>query len=1069
MCKITFIYSAFLLLIFSQLFSNTSTAQNDLLWSYHYDDGLRTSRDYLVKSFLTDNNEIIFTGRVESSFTNTDFNSAIISENGKILWETQYSSIKDEADTVVLNYDGEGINSQDIPVSSFLDKDDNLYSAVILEENFNNGYFSQDVVVIKQDRQGNILWKNIFYRQGIDFALDDFFRGFYVDSVGSSWLLTRAPIDNLAYSLAKYDNAGNQIFVSHFDLPENSEYSDANLYLIDGKITFISLNTEVGPFLVATFSDTGEIEREYHLGNTGDVGMGARRYERIWFVNFPTGEKAIVGKLWYDWDFVKKFYKLKIFYFDSNWNQIADIEPESIPTDDIYPHNVTLCGENIYINGGVYYEPDDDIYMKPFILQYDRNANENLIYLNNKDNQGGFVRSLNVSNDTVYLTENVFDLLTYRTNLVRLVNTSQIDYRKEIGVNGYRCHPENIFKTNNSLIFTGELRNTVTPQYPEDTNSEQWVASYNEEGTEQWSATNTGTGASDIIFEKVISDRFNNSYVCGDSQIGPIGTGISHFDNQHLLLQKIDALGNLVWSRRLSIDTTKISLYRSEYMKLVFDKDGNILLSGFAQQDMINIDTDPKFIYNYKFSPEGDLLAKNVIETERSTLVKDIHIDANNNIYLYLPYYSIPSQIIKLSSDLKELWRFNFEEELKRDEPGFFIEQDNGNICFMSKDGDLIEISADGILNSRKAISEFERINHLRKTKEGTYLLIGTIEDGYRDRIKVVETNAAGEILWNYTDDNIAEGKLSMDLPSGDIVVFGGSDDASIYLRFNNKREFCYKKEYPVQMSLIYEDSLQNLLVTDYYPNSTIMKIAPNGDSITSHHYINDTLAADFQITDIKVDASNNPLVCGKINNISSTHYYVWSVGAVAKFSQSESINQPPLFIKRPELEKFSNPNYRDTLLAVDPDGDSITYSIEQGPDWLTLTDGGILSRNDNYSADSLIILKATDSHGAFDRLIMTYVLESTTDINTNVLPNGYFTVYPNPSNGLLHIKFQENNQNEKCNVELYDMKGNVVYNKILFINSTGGNTINLSPLNPGHYLLMINRNRNFSCKVILQ
>ncbi|MCE4562715.1 T9SS type A sorting domain-containing protein [Maribellus sp. CM-23] len=1057
MSKISFIYSVFLVLIISQLFINSSIAQNDLLWNYNYDDGLRTSRDYLVKSFITDNNEIILTGRIESSFTNTDFNSARISENGKILWETQYSSIKDEADTIVLNYDGGGINSQDIPVSSFLDKDDNLYSAVILVENFNNGHFSQDVAVIKQDSQGNILWKNIFYRQRIDFALDDYFRGFFVDSVGNSWLLTRAPIDT-GNSLVKYDNEGNQIFVSHFDLPENTDNSNAKLDLIDGKITFISFHTGVGPFLVTIFSDSGEIEREFHLGNTGDVGMGARRYERIWFVNFPTGEKVIVGKLWYDWG-GKKYYKLKIFYFDSNWNQIADIEPESIPIDDIYPHKVTLCGENIYINGGVYYTFDDHMSMKPFILQYDSNANENLIYLDNKYNQGGFVRSLNVSNDTVYLTENVFDSLTYTTNLVRIVSTSQIDYRKEIGVNGYRCHPENIFKTKNSLIFTGELRNTFTPQYPEDTNSEQWVARFNEEGIEQWSVINTGAGASDIQFEKVISDRFNNTYVCGDSQIGPIGDGDKHFDNQHLLLQKIDALGNLLWFRRLSIDATKQLSYRSEHIKLVFNKDGNILLAGFVYPN----------IYTYKFSPEGDLLAQNIIETERSTLVRDIHIDSKNNIYLYLPYYSKPSQIVKLSSDLEELWRLDFEEELKRDEPGFFIEQDNGNICFISKDGDLIEMSENGILNSRTTISEFERINHVRKTKEGTYLLTGTIKYGYRDRIKIVEIDSTGKILWEYRDENIAEGKHSMDLPSGDIVVFGGSDDGSIYLRFNDKREFCYKEEYPVKMTLICEDSLQNLLITDNYPNSTIMKIAPNGDSITSHQYINDTLAANFQITDIKVDVSNNPLVCGYINNISSIQYYVWSVGTVAKFSQPESINQPPLFIKRPEIEKFSNPNYRDTLLAVDPDGDSITYSIEQGPDWLTLTGGGILSRNDNYSTDSLIILKATDSHGAYDRLIMTYGLESTTDINTNVLPNGYFTVYPNPSNGLLYIKFQENNLNEKCNVELYDMKGNVVYNKILFINSAGENNINLSPLNPGHYLLMIDRNPNNSCKIILQ
>ncbi|RKD91592.1 T9SS type A sorting domain-containing protein [Mangrovibacterium diazotrophicum] len=1061
MCKISSICSAFLVSIICLVFINTSVAQKDLLWNYHYDDGLRTSRDYLLKSFLTGNNEIIFTGRLEASFTNTDFISAKISENGKILWETQYSSIKDEADTIILNYDGGGINSQDIPVSSYLDKDENLYSAVILEENFNNGYFSQDVAVMKQDRQGNILWKNIFYRQGIDFAVDDIFRGFYVDSLGNSWLLTHAPIDSPAYSLVKYDNAGNQIFVSHFDLPENTDYSNAQLDLIDGKITFVSLHIEVGPFLIATFSDIGEIEREYHLGNKGDVGMGARRYEKIWFVNFPTGEKAIVGKLWY-WYGGKKYYKLKIFYFDNNWNQIADIEPNSIPTDDIYPHNVSLCGGNIYINGGVYYTLEDDLSMKPFILQYDRNANENLIYLNNTDNQGGLVRSLNVSNDTVYLTENVFDSLTYRTNLVRLVNTSQIDYRKEIGVNGYRCHPENIYKTNNSLIFTGELRNTVTPQYPEDTNSEQWVASYNEEGTEQWSVTNTGTGASDIQFEKVISDRFNNSYVCGDSQIGPIGTGTSYFENQHLLLQKIDALGNLAWSRRISTDTTKQLSYRSEYMKLLFDKDGNILLSGFSSLD----------IYVYKFSPEGDLFAKNIIETEIGTLVRDIHIDSKNNIYLYLPYYSKPSQIIKLSSDLNELWRFNFEEELNRDEPGFFIEQDNGEIDFISKDGDLIEISENGILKSRTEISEFESINHVRKTKEGTFFLTGTIESGYRDRIKIVEIDSTGKILWEHSDNNIAEGKYSMDLPSGDLVVFGGSDDASIYLRFNNKREFCYQKEYPpVKMTLICEDSLQNLLLTDNYFNNAIMKIAPNGDSITSYQCINDTLAANLQITDIKVDANNNPLVSGYTNNISSTHYYVWSVGTVAKFSHPESINQPPLFVKRPELENFSNPNYRDTLLAVDPDGDSITYSIEQGPDWLAVTDDGILSRNDNYSTDSLIIFRATDSHGAFDRLIMTYALESTTDISTdvNTLSNGSFIVYPNPSNGILHLKLQDNNQNKKCNVEIYDMKGNVVYNKILSANSTAEYNINLSSLSSGHYVLMINGDRNFSCKVILQ
>lgn len=62
--------------------------------------------------------------------------------------------------------------------------------------------------------------------------------------------------------------------------------------------------------------------------------------------------------------------------------------------------------------------------------------------------------------------------------------------------------------------------------------------------------------------------------------------------------------------------------------------------------------------------------------------------------------------------------------------------------------------------------------------------------------------------------------------------------------------------------------------------------------------------------------------------------------------------------------------------------------------------------------------------------------------------------VYPNPTNSLLHVNIK--NTDAKMNLELIDAKGRVVLTKMNFVSSNSKNTIDVSELNTGVYVLRL-------------
>ena len=92
---------------------------------------------------------------------------------------------------------------------------------------------------------------------------------------------------------------------------------------------------------------------------------------------------------------------------------------------------------------------------------------------------------------------------------------------------------------------------------------------------------------------------------------------------------------------------------------------------------------------------------------------------------------------------------------------------------------------------------------------------------------------------------------------------------------------------------------------------------------------------------------------------------------------------------------------------------------------------------------------------------------QRTLSINENS-KNTNITIYPNPAKDELHIKLPKNNLNQPYQINLYDMKGNLVYQS-----QSSSQSFNISlkskSISRGTYLLRLkNADFNFSQKVIL-
>ncbi len=170
-----------------------------------------------------------------------------------------------------------------------------------------------------------------------------------------------------------------------------------------------------------------------------------------------------------------------------------------------------------------------------------------------------------------------------------------------------------------------------------------------------------------------------------------------------------------------------------------------------------------------------------------------------------------------------------------------------------------------------------------------------------------------------------------------------------------------------------------------------------------------------------------------------------------------------------PVVSYTATPNPVD--LAVDPTGNvsfmntsvgGHTYSWDFGNGFTTLTENPTFPFTNVGSFDVTFTVMDT-INGCSDSNIQTIVVENTTGISE--IDNS-FSIYPNPTNGLVEIKVNSNFDGYKAT--LVDLNGRVISTFVL--SETTGNTFDISSEEDGIYFLKLsNDNQEVQYKIVKQ
>lgn len=158
-----------------------------------------------------------------------------------------------------------------------------------------------------------------------------------------------------------------------------------------------------------------------------------------------------------------------------------------------------------------------------------------------------------------------------------------------------------------------------------------------------------------------------------------------------------------------------------------------------------------------------------------------------------------------------------------------------------------------------------------------------------------------------------------------------------------------------------------------------------------------------------------------------------------------KNVNDLPVITSDPITEVHVNESYLYTITATDEDGDVLTYTAEDKPDWLTFTpasNSAILSGTPQ-SADKgshPVIIKVSDGIGEVIQAFSITVKDPVGVNNNNEIVD---CVYPVPANDIVHFIFAEQGN---ITLWMYDITGAVL--KIVTAENTDQLHINVSDFN---------------------
>lgn len=412
----------------------------------------------------------------------------------------------------------------------------------------------------------------------------------------------------------------------------------------------------------------------------------------------------------------------------------------------------------------------------------------------------------------------------------------------------------------------------------------------------------------------------------------------------------------------------------------------------------------------------------------------------------------------------------------------------------------------------------YSELHDVIKTTDSNYVATGFspyVGGGAQNAALVVKFNDSGDTLWTKSFLAIGEeiGSSLDETNDGGFVFCGRSgiggnfnDHSGFIIRTDELGNTIWKKQVA--------DSCLRLTLTDViaHPDGTIttygysscdtylshkflIKLDANGNEIWTRRYINldgiymPQFKSNIQLaqdggyvmpssTIVPSFANFHDMVAVKLNpygysgscNIDETSFQI---------TNSTITETTPDFTFIPmslQPEHFNVPignfNYTDSLwcsgifpvvnLGQDTvlcPGESTTLSVN-GPGSILWQDGSTDSTFTVTQPGLYWVSVTYDSYTYTDTILVDNCLEISESLNSI----NQVKIYPNPSNGILTIKFSESIE---ADIELYDLKGTQVES---LKTSKKSNTLNLSDLEPGVYYLFLSAlNENYKRKIVIQ
>ncbi|MBN1537259.1 MAG: SBBP repeat-containing protein [Anaerolineales bacterium] len=528
-------------------------ANGDKLWSADYDTGGKSATPSAMAVDTAGN--VFITGKIESQGIVT----VKYDENGIYKWMKQY-------------YILHTAEASDIAV-------DNEGNIIITGYAWVSPSTENDIVTIKYDTNGNVIWQQIFdasVRDTVTQLVVDQNNNIYI--MGQSW--------GWEYHVIKYNDNGELIFRYHHseemaDLSPNKIALDYQGNIIIGGLyqnDYIVIKYPPVPPVVLSVEDTITSEDN----SPGEVKIRVSRPDYVYYpISFSYSTKdgsAIAGsdyvtstgqKTMMSGEF-QKFITIPLI------NNEIDEETEtfSVTLDNIT--NATLIKREIHIT--VY---DGDKNRISWIRRF--NGAED-------DNPEGLAID---DADNIYVVANINEFSNYLMALVKY------------DTNGNQLWSRNYPAFAKSLIIDNKGNPVVVGR---DGYLNCLVIKYNPDGTEAWVNSYENHKKSYDFCNSVRTDSLNNIVAVGNAQT------YSNFEQRPIfdyLTLKYNENGVLLWSRINGALLTEDDVAQ----KVIVDKQKNIYVAGYSTNSV------SKPITVLKYNPDGILLWKT-----------DINPNANNNV-----------------------------------------------------------------------------------------------------------------------------------------------------------------------------------------------------------------------------------------------------------------------------------------------------------------------------------------------------------------------------------------------------------------------------------------------------